>query len=112
MTTSRRKRIFGAISGPAAPTKGSRTECAALEEVLPAARSRRASRHVAGYIFGGRISNAHSYFFFSTGAGAGTSELKMSAAVFQLPSACFFHTSTILPRSSCDLPCGFFAAIR
>src|ERR1700685_3083081 len=52
----------------------------------------------------------NSYFFFSGGADGGRSELKMSATVFHLPSACFFHTSTVLPWSVTGLPCGSFWA--
>ena len=39
------------------------------------------------------------FFFFSGGAGSGKSELNMSATAFQLPTACFFHTTTYLPFS-------------
>src|SRR5205085_4306505 len=37
-------------------------------------------------------------------AGAGRSELKMSAITFHRPSACFFQTTTYLPRSVTGLP--------
>jgi hypothetical protein len=53
-----------------------------------------------------RVSVRNFYFFFS--GGAGMSELKMSATVFHLPSACVFQTSTSLPWSVTGLPWASF----
>jgi hypothetical protein len=44
--------------------------------------------------------------YFVAAAGTGRSELKMSATTFQVPSACFFHTVTYLPRSVTGFPVG------
>src|SRR5262245_7511790 len=43
--------------------------------------------------------------------GTGRSELKMSAIAFQPPSACFFQTTTYLPRSVIALPCASFSVM-
>src|ERR1041385_3284362 len=45
------------------------------------------------------------------GGVAGRSELYVSTAHFQLPSACFFHTSTYFPRSVIGFPFESFAVI-
>src|SRR5207244_12334856 len=44
------------------------------------------------------------WFYFFSGDGNGRSEFQISAATFHFPSACFFQTSTYLPRSLIGLP--------
>ncbi len=46
--------------------------------------------------------------YFDGGGVTGKSELNMSSATLQLPSACFFQTVAYLPRSVIGLPLGSF----
>ena len=47
-------------------------------------------------------------YLFSAGADAGRSEFQVSVPHFQVPSTCFFQTSTYLPRSLTGFPLASF----